>query len=167
MTMGAFNILAKALATLSPEQRVDLANRCRVRPRMAHRCAKAHGRVTVRPFPWPEYILLCAGAKIDPVVGNRASGRKLADFGIHNPHAFAIAIRLYRIDHDLSIREAAAKFKVATVTLSRAENHKDVSVEPFLAICKGIKRHPFDFLTSQTFHGQHKVEQVDKAGVLA
>jgi hypothetical protein len=151
--MTPFQKLAKALAALNAEQRVRLAKQHNIDPRLAHRAAKAAGRVTVRPFPAWAYVELAAAL----------DGKG----GSFNKPAFAISIRLARIDGNLSVRAAATKFKVATVTLSRAENHAEISVEPFLAICKGLKRHPFDFLVGPTFHGQHKVEQVDKAGVSA
>jgi hypothetical protein len=164
--MTPFQKLAKALAALNAEQRVALAKEHNIDPRLAHRAAKAAGRVTVRPFPAWAFVELCAALNVDPVGGWKGD-KRFASAGSFNKPAFAIAIRLARIDGDLSVRAAATKFKVATVTLSRAENHADISVEPFLAICKGLKRHPFDFLVGPTFHGQHKVEQVDKAGVSA
>lgn len=163
MSERAFNRIAKALAVMGAERRLEVAFRAAVPARLVHRLAQTVGHIVVRPFDGATYIQICAAIGRDPVTGDVT--QNTANLGLFLPEHLACASKLARLDVGLSLRKAERKWKVEQTALCRMENGIAVSIEPLLGLCKALKRHPFDFLQPRDFpgssHGKHKLQHVE------
>ena len=156
MSSPATSRLSKALNAMTPAERVEVAKRAHVRPQLAHRLAETVGRDNVKPFEAGAFVQLCAAMRLDPMTGEPI--RVHAD-GPFVPEHFAVAVKLARMAGKLTQREAAKAWGVEKTVPYRAEKAVPISVEPLLALCRAMNRHPFEFMRCTTFHGKQDVRQ--------
>lgn len=156
--------LAKAFCAITfdgrPEAVVAFARHWKVDGRIARRAAKA---IEINAS---DYLRLCAAVGVDPV--NFARTEPTAITEIDWRLASAVAL-MTQINKNLTIREAAKRWKLAPAALVRIRDCKPVNVENYLAFCKSkdICAHPHKFLTrTPKFHGKQSVEQ-DREGAAA
>lgn len=152
--------LAKRLAAMTAGERVDVAKRAGVWPQLAHRVAETIGRTNVKAFEAPAFVQLCASIGLDPVSGEPVS---VSSIGPFVPEHFAVAVKLTRLTAKMTQREAAKAWGVEKTVPYRAEKGIPISVAPFLAICRAMNRHPFEFMRCTMFHAEHNLRQ-ERAG---
>lgn len=136
MTLAAAKPLAKTLASHDAGSRVALAAELGIDARLVHRAA-AGRKVNAEAF-----LRLCAHASIDPMTGEAVAPRKLGAFSWN---AFACALIMARLDAGKTLRAYAKSSAASYSTFSRAEGQQEISAEALIAICRRMKRHPFDF----------------------
>lgn len=90
------------------------------------------------------HLRLCAGLGIDPVTGAQGKATTIGDL---HWTSLGSAARMARIQSKRNIRAEAKAAKVSTAALHRIERGEPVSIDNVLAVCRHLKRHPFDFVS--------------------
>jgi DNA-binding XRE family transcriptional regulator len=127
--------LAERLAAMTAAERVDVAKRAGVNPRLAHRAADIAGRDNVKVFEAAAFVQLCAACGLDPMTGEDVD---VSAEGPFVPDHFALAVRHARMVGNLTQREAAKAWGVEKTVPYRAEKAAPISVGPLLTLCRAI-----------------------------
>lgn len=114
-----------------------MANRAGVEPKLARRAWRG------RPINASAYLKLCAALGIDPLAFDAVDGDRIGNISYAS---LGIAVTMYRLQHQLTLRDAAVVLGVSYVTVSRIERAQSISVGSLLVICKGMGRLPGDFV---------------------
>lgn len=115
------------------------------------------------------YLKLCAAAGIDPIAeGMTVALRKLPDL---NWTLVGIKVLAQLIGTPaepktpkVAMRQAAKEWNLSLVAIARLKSGQPVGIDNLLKLCCALDCHPHEFLTRSPgmFHGEHKVEHVEK-----
>lgn len=89
------------------------------------------------------HLKLCAGIGIDPVTGAPREPYRRGDF---HREWLGIMVRLARIEHGWSVRDAGRAFDLSSSALNRVENACPSSIESILSVCQYLGTHPDKFV---------------------
>ena len=168
MPSPAISRLSKALNAATHDGDVKellaLAERAGVNGRLARRAARG---IAINA---DAYLKLCSAVWIDPVKGTYLSATAITIEPLPDLDWNRVAIKVLLAligepgTKKLPIRDAAKKWRIPVVTLSRAKSEQPIGIDNLLKLCRALNCHPHDFLkrTPGMFHAEQSPEHIEK-----